>query len=722
MKQKIIEFYNNNKRGLLITGAGCFAWILITLSVFLFSFFYKFDFHFSPIKSILIPFMITIFGFLCIQHKVLRGILPENKLKNLTHIIFVSLHAFYGIYFSVTQDPTINGFLVLMIFIIGHAFWNGSVGFKGTLGICLFFYSIFFFLLKFLELEFGKDEIILTIVFALSSLVISVVNESTMRFKKNLSLKTKELDLSLKEVKDLLDTVNISIFTVGKNLEVIPPISKSSEKIFGMNILGKKVTSFLFSSIRKGTKNHRDLMSVFHLIFGENDIQYDGISGYLPKKVTIPNEFEKRGKTFKLSYNPIFDQNDLLEKLMFTAENITESEAYLKNVEDDQKSFKFMDEILETENKENIAKDLESSLNKLFELLEDFTSPLSDTYPLSYFQEKLESHFHQLHKKFNNQKELKSMIFDHIANIEHFEFFKNIQDEINPQIEATNIICDSLESFLKYATVFNRFQPFNLNLNRNFSKIIIEKIKDLDKIFQNLFEYIFLVREIDQISESQYKKAIQVAKLYPEFDRTIDLIYQRSRLLSFFCLGAGEEKLSKIYNELSFFVGQMPDRSKLSGYMIKKNLIDPYKLVIESTRNIETEILKRDELRKKEAISEWDYLRLLTKLLKRFESERNGKKDLNLPPLPSLAPEFLQNVNSFIRTVEIALKNFNGSKIGNNDFKTDMSFYLEKQINHIEVFIMKNLITELKKKNAYPPSRNNRKFIQYLKELVSNED
>ena len=627
MKQKVVEFYHQNKRGLLITGAGCFAWILITVSIFLFSFFYKVPFYFSPVKSILIPFMITIFGFLCIQYKILRGILPKNKLRNLTHIIFVSLHAFYGIYFSVTQDPAINGFLVLMIFIIGHAFWNGILGFVGTLGICLFFYFIYFFLLKILGLEFGNDEIIMTIVFALSSLVISVFNESTMRFKKNLSLKTKELDRSLKEVKDLLDTVNVSVFTIGKNLEVIPPISKSSDEIFGMNILGKKVTSFLFSSIRRGTKDHRDLMSVFHLIFGESDIQYDGISDHLPKKVTIPDEFNKKGKTFKLSYNPIFDQNDLLEKLMFTAENITESEAHLKTVEDDQKSFKFMDEIIETEDKENIAKNLESSLNKLFDLLEDFTSPLSDTYPLSYFQEKLENHFHNLHKTFDNQKELKSMIFDNIANIEHFEFFKNIQDEINPQIEATNIICDSLDSFLKYATVFNRFQPVNLNLNRNFSKIIIEKVKDLDKIFQNLFEYIFLVREIDQISEAQYKKAIQVAKLYPEFDRTIDLIYQRSRLLSFFCLGAGEEELSGTYNELSYFVGQMPDRSKLSSYMIKKNLIDPYKLVLEMTKNIEEEFIKRDEARKKEALSEWDYLKLLKKLLERFEKERIGKKD-----------------------------------------------------------------------------------------------
>ena len=41
MKLKIIDFYNQNERGILITGAIFFAWLLIILSIFLFSFVYK---------------------------------------------------------------------------------------------------------------------------------------------------------------------------------------------------------------------------------------------------------------------------------------------------------------------------------------------------------------------------------------------------------------------------------------------------------------------------------------------------------------------------------------------------------------------------------------------------------------------------------------------------------------------------------------------------------
>ena len=158
-------------------------------------------------------------------------------------------------------------------------------------------------------------------------------------------------------------------------------------------------------------------------------------------------------------------------------------------------------------------------------------------------------------------------------------------------------------------------------------KIILEKVKDIDKVFKNLFEYIFLVREVDQISDKQFQKAIQVAKLYPDFDRTMDLIQQRSRLLSFLCLGAGEEEISKSYNDLSYLVRQMPERSKLSEFMIKKNLIEPYKDVVEKTKNIEEELPERIEERKKEILSDFDYLKLLNELLKRFLKEKKEGPD-----------------------------------------------------------------------------------------------
>ena len=109
----------------------------------------------------------------------------------------------------------------------------------------------------------------------------------------------------------------------------------------------------------------------------------------------------------------------------------------------------------------------------------------------------------------------------------------------------------------------------------------------MEKVFKNLFEYVFLVREIDKIDEEKLKKVVQVAKLYPEFERTIDLIQQRSRLLSFLLKGVGEEELSSTYQKLSSKVKIMPERSRLTEAIIENNLIEPYKEVLENTKDIE---------------------------------------------------------------------------------------------------------------------------------------
>ena len=64
------------------------------------------------------------------------------------------------------------------------------------------------------------------------------------------------------------------------------------------------------------------------------------------------------------------------------------------------------------------------------------------------------------------------------------------------------------------------------------------------------------MRELDKIDEKRLQKVVQVAKLYPEFERTIDLIQQRSRYLAF---------LLKVLEKKTFllFIKNYPLKSKL---------------------------------------------------------------------------------------------------------------------------------------------------------------
>ena len=94
--------------------------------------------------------------------------------------------------------------------------------------------------------------------------------------------------------------------------------------------------------MRKGTKEYRDLMSVFTLIFGCDELQFFGISDSIPEKVILPDPKTKGEKILKLSYSAIYDEGGLLEKLMCTAEDVTSSFTQIKKAEEDQILYQFI--------------------------------------------------------------------------------------------------------------------------------------------------------------------------------------------------------------------------------------------------------------------------------------------------------------------------------------------------------------------------------------------
>ena len=116
------------------------------------------------------------------------------------------------------------------------------------------------------------------------------------------------------------------------------------------------------------------------------------------------------------------------------------------------------------------------------------------------------------------------------------------------------------------------------------SSTLDDKIGDLHKTFKNLFEYIFLIREIYQIDEDKLKKAANLARLYPDFEKTMDLINQRSRFVSFLLKVLLNEDYSEKFEALSKSVRLIPDKSKLNEKIIKNNLINPYKDILEQAK------------------------------------------------------------------------------------------------------------------------------------------
>ncbi|MEE2743624.1 MAG: hypothetical protein VYD54_06915, partial [Bdellovibrionota bacterium] len=425
-----------------------------------------------------------------------------------------------------------------------------------------------------------------------------------------------------------------------------------------------------------------------------------------------PDKNNKKGKTLKLSYAGFFNQNNLLEKLMCTVEDVTESEEHLKKAEEDQENYQFISEIMEFEDKQYLAKTMEKSIRKLFEVLEDFVSPLSDTYQVDHFHKTLQDTIRGIRKKVLLLKSLEWKVFGHLVELEKFEKIKKKTLNINPQVEATSITCDMLETLLRFSASVDRFVPVNLNLNLSFTSTILEKIKDIQTTFTNLFEYVFLVRELEKIDKEKLEKVVKLARLYPEFERTIDLIQQRARLLSFLLKGVGEEELSTSFQNLSSKVKKMPERSRLTEFIIENNLIEPYKEILAKTKNIETELVIRIDERQQQFLDDKGYLLLLTELMKRFVKESKEGVDHSLPPLPEIEGMMIRNFETFTSMIKLKFEGL--------DRKEEEKEFIEQNIFNIESIFRRVLKKELTQAKALPIEKNNKKFIKFLRSYLLN--
>ena len=521
----------------------------------------------------------------------------------------------------------------------------------------------------------------------------------------------KALIKNLEDTEALLDNMNQSVFFIGEKGIIIPPVSSYSEKIFGENIEGKNVSDFLFYNLRKGTKKYGDLSTVFSIIFGSNELQFFGLEDNLPKIVTLPDQKNKKGKTLKLSYSGFFDKDKLLEKLMCIVEDVTTSEEHLKKAEEDQESYQFISEIMKVEDKETLAKKLEDSIQTMFTTLEDFVSPLSDTYPSEHFQKKLSSVINNFQDDFKHLKLLYSKLSDKFRGLEKFENVEKYKLQISAQVEASSMTCDILEVLLRYSKCVDRFIPVKLKFNLSFTDIIFEKVKDIQKIFNNLLEYAFLIKDVHNIDKEKLHKVVQLARLYPDFDRTIDLIQQRSRLLSFLFKGLEEEELSKSFHDLSSKVKKIPERSRLTEFIIENSLIEPYKEILHKTEKMETDLLKRVKKRQKDFLDEEGYFFLLIDLTKRFIAESKGVRDQTLPELPELDHITLGNLKSFLTVINQSIEAFSKKKENKDNF-------IKKTTYDLEALIRRILRKELEKAKALPVEKKNKKFIKFVKNYL----
>ncbi|MEI7973371.1 MAG: ATP-binding protein [Bdellovibrio sp.] len=157
------------------------------------------------------------------------------------------------------------------------------------------------------------------------------------------------------QVKQLLNNMRQAVFSVAASGEIIKPVSAFSKQVFEDSIVGKNIFEVLFKDLDPGSELAGQLSSVFTTVFGEPEFQWDLVSHLLPPKLHI--ELGSQTKTLKLNCAPLTNSDELVEKIMFVIEDVTEIERLENRFSQEQKRLKIIQEIA--------ASDL-SSINRNF--------------------------------------------------------------------------------------------------------------------------------------------------------------------------------------------------------------------------------------------------------------------------------------------------------------------------------------------------------------------
>ena len=407
---------------------------------------------------------------------------------------------------------------------------------------------------------------------------LKVVNES---LENKILESTSELYRSAAKTQGMLANINKSIFSLDKEGTVLAPVSKFSKEIFRKDIVGLNGLSLLFFHFKKGSKQKNDLVHSFKGIFGRSEDNYLSLKGGFPEKVTIPDRENERGRVLEINYVPLYDDKSRVENLMLLVDDITEVEHELQESKEDQLKYAIFMELLPVKRDEKFCDIISGSIKHAIFVLERWVGPESSYWSVEDYQRNI----HEIQAPLNQDQ------FKRMTN-----FWKSIlllkREMENPKITETlevrvvEVVSYIIETFMRYAEAINTFHKYNLGpevryeLPQGFEQSLVEKIDDFEGVMSNLMGYVFLVRKISDLDEEKMANAPMKARLYSEFDSTINLLMTRAKLISYLLKVFGKVQLSEQYNNFSVLLKQMPSKEKLTQDALVNHLIGPYKNLI----------------------------------------------------------------------------------------------------------------------------------------------
>ena len=153
------------------------------------------------------------------------------------------------------------------------------------------------------------------------------LSDYAVNLEKKVAERTKEIEEEREKVAGLLNNMRQAVFSIDKEKKVTAPVSSFSKNVFGSEIEGTDIFDTIYKDLDKQSEEYSQLHSALNTVFGEDDLQYDLMEDYFIQKAKYKEkEEDPENKTLQFSYNPMFNSNNELDKVMFIVEDVTELE------------------------------------------------------------------------------------------------------------------------------------------------------------------------------------------------------------------------------------------------------------------------------------------------------------------------------------------------------------------------------------------------------------
>lgn len=198
--------------------------------------------------------------------------------------------------------------------------------------------------------------------------------------------RNRQLRIEVKKVSDLLNNMKQAVFSVEPTGNIVAPVSKFAEAVFGCDIVGKNLFEVLYTELDPTTEESALLRSAMISVFGETEIQWVVMEDFFPKRVVIATQSGER-KTLRVSVSPLWDESERLERVMFVIEDVTALEALEKAMSDEReradRAMRMIQELLAIP-RQSLIEFLENSRKLIADVMREIGSQTSslDVNPL----------------------------------------------------------------------------------------------------------------------------------------------------------------------------------------------------------------------------------------------------------------------------------------------------------------------------------------------------